>query len=163
MTSTLDSTRAYDELSVSPLSFWAQTAEEREETFKVLRRERPISWHPPLEGALIPPENDGVWVVTTHELITQVSKNPQIFCSSQGFQFEEVPPDVNEAAGSFLGMDAPRHSALRRLVSAAFTPRQVAKIHDQIRNQAKAIVDDLVETREGDFVQQVSRRLPMWT
>jgi cytochrome P450 len=82
MTSTLDTpVRSYDPLSISPLSFWATTAEEREETFRVLRRERPISWHPPLEGALMPPENDGVWVVTTHDLITEVSKNPRVFCS----------------------------------------------------------------------------------
>ena len=40
------SRRAYDPLSVSPLAFWAQTADEREETFKILRAERPVSWHP---------------------------------------------------------------------------------------------------------------------
>lgn len=164
MTTSLDRTaRSYDPLPVSQLSFWAMTAEEREETFAMLRRERPVSWHPPLEGALMPPENDGVWVVTSHELISYVSKNPQLFCSGQGFQFEEVPEDVLEAAGSFLGMDAPRHGALRKLVSAAFTPKQVAKIHDQIKQQAHAIVDDLLAAGEGDFVELVSKRLPMWT
>lgn len=164
MTTILDPvTRPYDPLDVSSLAFWARTAEEREETFKILRRERPISWHPPLEGALMPPENDGVWVVTTHALISGVSKNPQLFCSGQGFQFEEVPEDILEAAGSFLGMDAPRHGILRKLVSSAFTPRQVAKIHDQIRAQARAIVDDLLAAGEGDFVSLVSKRLPMWT
>lgn len=164
MTSTINSPRrAYDPLSVSPLSFWAATAEEREETFRVLRAERPISWHPPLEGALMPPENDGVWVCTSHELIAEVSKHPELFCSGQGFQFEEVPEDILEAAGSFLGMDAPRHGSLRKLVSVAFTPKQVAKIHDQIKRQATVIVDDLLKTTEGDFVTQVSKRLPMWT
>jgi cytochrome P450 len=160
---TLPTSRPYDELSISPVSFWSTTAEEREETFKVLRKERPISWHPPLEGALIPPENEGVWVVTSHELISYVSKNPQLFCSGQGFQFEEVPEDVNEAAGSFLGMDAPRHQVLRKLVSSAFTPKQVSKIHEQIKNQAKVIVDQMLEKGEGDFVTDVSKRLPMWT
>jgi cytochrome P450 len=155
--------RAYDPLSVSPLAFWAQTADEREETFRALRAERPVSWHPPLEGALVPPENDGVWVVTRHEHIGEVSKNAEIYCSGQGFQFEEIPEDVNEAAGSFLGMDAPRHGQLRRLVSSAFTPRQVARIQDQIRNQAEVIVGDLLAAGEGDFVTQVSKRMPMWT
>jgi cytochrome P450 len=155
--------RAYDPLSVSPLAFWAQTAEEREETFRVLRAERPVSWHPPIEGALVPPENDGVWVVTRHEHITEVSKNPEIYCSGRGFQFEEIPEDVNEAAGSFLGMDAPRHGQLRRIVSSAFTPRQVARIQDQIRSQARIIVDDLLAAGQGDFVSLVSKRMPMWT
>jgi cytochrome P450 len=164
MTATTDrGQRPYDPLNVSSLSFWAATAEEREETFKILRRERPVSWHPPLEGALIPPENEGVWVVTTQELITYVSKHPELFCSGHGFQFEEVPPDILEAAGSFLGMDAPRHGALRKLVSSAFTPKQVAKIHDQIKRQAGVIVDDMITAGQGDFVSQVSKRLPMWT
>src|SRR4051794_8881592 len=154
MTSTVESARSYDDLSVSPVSFWAKTAEEREETFKVLRRERPISWHAPLEGALMPPQNEGVWVVTTHELISEVSKNPEIFCSGMGVQFEEIPAEINEIGGSFLNMDEPRHSALRKLVSLAFTPRQVAKIHDQIKNQAATIVDQLLETPQGDFVTQ---------
>lgn len=163
MTTLAPASRAYDPLSVSPLSFWAATAEERDETFKILRRERPVSWHPPLEGSLMPPENDGIWVVTSHELISYASKHPELFCSGQGFQFEEVPEDILEAAGSFLGMDGTRHSTLRRLVSTAFTRRQVAKINEQIRNQATAIVDDLLTHPEGDFVEAVSRRLPMWT
>jgi len=155
--------RAYHPHSISELSFWAATAEEREKTFRKLRAEAPISWQPPIQGALIPPENDGVWVVTTHELITFVSKNPQLFCSGQGFQMEEVPEDVNEAAGSFLGMDAPKHGVIRKLVSAAFTPKQIQKMNDQIEAQAGRIVDELLETTEGDFVEQVSKRLPMWT
>jgi cytochrome P450 len=155
--------RAYDPLSVSSLAFWALTADEREETFKILRAERPVSWHPPIEGALVPPENDGVWVVTRHEHISEVSKNADIYCSGQGFQFEEIPEDVNEAAGSFLGMDDPQHGRLRRLVSSAFTPRQVSQIQDQVRNQAKVIIDDLLAAGEGDFVAMVAKRMPMWT
>lgn len=165
MTATIQNKRAYDPLSISPLSFWSQSAEAREETFRVLRAERPISWHPPIEGALMPPENDGVWAVTSHRLITEVSKNPGVFCSGLGIQLEEVPPDILEAASSFLAMDAPRHPALRKLVSSAFTPKQVAKIHDQIKNQARVIVDEMLEVGDGefDFAQQVSKRLPMWT
>lgn len=155
--------RQYDPLSISSVDFWASTAEERDQTFRILRRERPVSWHRPLEGSLMPPENNGVWVVTSHELVRYVSQNPAIFCSGQGFQFEEVPEDILTAAGSFLGMDDPRHAKLRRLVSAAFTPKQIAKIHDQIRNQATVIVDDLIAAPEGDFVSAVSKRLPMWT
>jgi len=160
---TTDETRAYSVNSVTHLDFWAKTAAEREETFKILRAEDPVSWHPPMEGGLMPPENDGVWVVTRHADIQEVSKNPTVFCSGEGFQFEEVPADILEAAGSFLGMDAPRHPAMRRLVSSAFTPKQVAKIADQIKDQAKRIVDELLENPEGDFVAQVSKRLPMWT
>jgi cytochrome P450 len=102
-------------------------------------------------------------VVTRHEDVCYVSKNPEIFCSGQGITFEAVPEEMLDATQSFLGMDGAKHSSLRRLVSSVFTPRQVAKIKDQIEDQAKSIVDDLLKTNEGDFVQQVSKRLPMWT
>jgi cytochrome P450 len=71
---------------------------------------------------------------------------------------------VLDAAQSFLAMDAPRHTLLRRLVNSAFTPRQVARIEGQIVAQAVAIVDDVVAgPAEFDVVAAVSKRLPMWT
>jgi cytochrome P450 len=61
-------------------------------------------------------------------------------------------------------MDAPRHTKIRHLVSAAFTPKQVARIDAQIADQARRIVDDLLTLPgEADFVRQVSSRLPMMT
>ena len=108
------------------------------------------------------PEIDGVWAVTRHEDISYVSKNPEPFCSGQGVMIEAVPEDILDAAQSFLAMDGTKHSTLRRLVSSVFTPRQVSKIQDQIEAQAIQIVDELLLTKEGDFVEQVSKRLPMW-
>ncbi len=153
----------FDPVSISPLSFWALTAEEREPFFKILRDERPVSWHPPIEGTLIPAPVDGIWAITRNEDIVYASKNPEIFSSAQGVQIEAVPDDILDAAQSFLGMDGERHSSLRRLISSVFTPRQVARIQDQVSNQAVQIVDDLLKTKDGDFVELVSKRLPMWT
>ncbi|WP_059020746.1 cytochrome P450 [Mycobacterium sp. M26] len=153
----------FDPVGISSLDFWAQSFDDREKAFKILRDERPVSWHPPIEGSMMEPEIDGVWVVTRHEDVAYVSKNPEIFCSGQGITFEAVPEEMLDATQSFLGMDGAAHSSLRRLVSSVFTPRQVAKIKDQIDHQAKAIVDDLLDTKDGDFVEQVSKRLPMWT
>ncbi|MBB5166377.1 cytochrome P450 [Mycobacterium sp. AZCC_0083] len=153
----------FDPVSISPLSFWDMTAEEREPWFKILRDERPISWHPPIEGTVVPADIDGVWAVTRNEDIAFVSKHPDTFSSAQGVLIEAIPDDVIEAAMSFLAMDAPQHGATRKLISSVFTPRQVATISDQIQNQAVAIVDDLLATKQGDFVEQATKRLPMWT
>jgi cytochrome P450 len=153
----------FDPVSISPVSFWELTAEERDQHFKILRDERPVSWHPPIEGTLIPAPVDGVWAVTRNEDISYVSKNPEIFSSAQGVQVEAVPEDILDAAESFLGMDGARHSSLRRLISSVFTPRQVKAIQAQVTSQAVSIVSDLLETKGGDFVEQASKRLPMWT
>jgi len=165
MTSTTKPLRPpYDEVSLSPLSFWRKSPEEREQDFAVLRRERPVSWHPPAEGSMMPPQDgSGFWAVTRHADIVAVSRDPETFCSGLGIQMEDVPLDILEAASSFLATDAPRHTKLRKLVSAAFTPKRVKTIEAQIRDQARRLVDDLVAAGDGDFVEQVSRRLPQWT
>jgi cytochrome P450 len=153
----------FDPVDISKLDFWAQSFDQREQAFKTLRDERPVSWHRPIEGSMMEPEIDGVWVVTRHEDIGYVSKNPELFCSGEGITFEAVPEEMLDATQSFLGMDGAKHSSLRKLVSSVFTPRQVAKIKDQVDAEAKSIVDNLLTKKEGDFIQQVASRLPMWT
>jgi cytochrome P450 len=163
MTQTPAEARPYDPASVSDLSFWAVSAEEREVRFKELRDNRPLSWHRPLEGSLMMPELPGVWLVTRHEDVSTVNRDWETFSSAQGVLAEAIPQEVMEASGSFLEMDPPRHTRLRRLVSSAFTPKQVSKISARIQEQATRIVDELLEVGDCDFVEQVSKRLPMWT
>jgi cytochrome P450 len=74
----------------------------------------------------------------------------------------DAPEEVLEASQSFLAMDSPRHAKLRRLVGSAFTPKQVTKLEDKISERADMIVNDLLDHGDGDFVQLVCRRLPMW-
>lgn len=78
-------------------------------------------------------------------------------------QFLDAPPELLEATQSFLAMDAPRHTKLRGLVSAAFTPRQVARIEDGIRANARRIVSEAAPTGGGDFVELIAKRLPLQT
>lgn len=154
----------YDPVSVGSLAFWGKPAAERERDLRILRDERPVSWQRPAEGTMLPQEEGaGFWAITRHADIQHVSKNPKDFCSGQGIMIEDVPEDILEAASSFLATDAPRHTQLRKLVSAAFTPKQVKRIEAQIQDQARRIVDDLIETGDCDFVDEVARKLPMWT
>ncbi|MGV9824637.1 cytochrome P450 [Gordonia sp. NPDC003429] len=148
---------------VTDMNFWSKSFDERDDVFARLRADHPITWHPPMEADLMPSEQPGVWVVVRHEDIAEVSKSPARFCSGKGVQFEDAPEDLLEASHSFLAMDAPRHGQLRRLVSAAFTPKQVAKIDHRIREQAGRIVDGLLAEGGGDFVDLVSKQMPMWT
>jgi cytochrome P450 len=60
-------------------------------------------------------------------------------------------------------MDAPEHTRVRALVSSAFTPRQIRRLEDGIAATAREIIDRVMEERGGDFVQTVSRELPMRT
>jgi cytochrome P450 len=166
MTTTADTATSdkpdHDPVDLSSLDFWGRSTAEREESFAQLRAERPITWHRPAEGIMENPEDPGFWAVVRHEDIATVSKSPKIFCSGRGVQFMDAPEELLEASQSFLAMDSPRHAKLRKLVGAAFTPKQVAKLEDRIHERADMIVSDLLDHGDGDFVQLVCRRLPMW-
>jgi cytochrome P450 len=157
--------RAYDPIDLSSRAFWATTAAERERSFAELRAERPVSWHPPVEDALMQdPDDRGYWAITRRSDIVTVSRTNEVFLSGKGVLFENIPAELLEASQSFLAMDPPRHTMLRKLVSAAFTPRQVRRIEDSIKANARAIVEELRAAGSGaDFVDHCSKQLPIRT
>ncbi|HUE27943.1 MAG TPA: cytochrome P450 [Solirubrobacteraceae bacterium] len=153
------------DFDLGSLEFWDQPAEIRDRAFSDLRREAPISHHQPPEDILGVTTRDerGYWAVVRYDDIRRVSRDPETFCSGQGTQFGDAPPELLEASLSFLAMDAPRHTKLRGLVSAAFTPRQVARIEEGIRANARLVVEEAAPTGGGDFVQLLAKRLPLIT
>jgi cytochrome P450 len=157
---------SFDPLDISSLEFWSRTSSERDKVFTELRRDRPVSFHRPITfgiGALLGGVDPGFWALTTHDLVRRASRDAETFCSSKGTSIEDIPPEFNDALASFLAMDGQQHNTLRRLVSSAFTPRNVARIEEQIAGHATAIVDRLIDIGDCDFVAEVSMRLPMWT
>jgi cytochrome P450 len=148
--------------SISTLAFWSRPAVERAETFAELRQTAPVSFQEPIEFG-VSRGHRGFWAVTRHRDIQYVSRTPELFCSGQGISMGERTAKDSELNESFLVMDAPRHTKLRRLVSAAFTPRHVAKLEASITARAVAIVDELVERGGGDVVADLARHLPLWT
>ncbi len=157
--------RPYDPIDLSSRAFWSTTAAERERSFAVLRAERPVSWHPPVQDSLLQdPTDPGYWAVTKHADIVAVSRNSEAFLSGKGVLFESFPEELLEASQSFLAMDPPRHTLIRKLVHAAFTPRQVRRIEDSIKANAAAIVAELKSEGSGaDFVDHCAKELPIRT
>jgi cytochrome P450 len=148
--------------NVSSLAFWSQPASARALTFAELRRSMPVSFQEPSDFGMVRSAR-GFWAVTRHEDVVHVSRSPDLFCSGQGVGLGEVPVDLLELNASFLVMDAPRQTALRRVVSGAFTPRRVAQLQDRIQTEARHIVDEFIEGGGGDVVQDFARKLPLWT
>jgi cytochrome P450 len=160
--------RPHDGINLSSRAFWWATADERERSFAVLRAQRPITWQPPFEDALIDdPEDYGYWAIVTHRHLIEVTRRPHDFASSPSILMETMPAAIIESAQSIIAMDPPRHTALRRLVAAAFTPRQMRRIEDQIQANATMVVDNLLqkakESPDGwvDFVSECGALLPM--
>jgi cytochrome P450 len=158
-------TRPYDPIDLSSRAFWSTTAADREASFAELRAHRPVSWHPPVEDALMhDPDDRGFWAVTRHADIVAVSRDSETFLSGKGVLFETMPEELLEASQSFLAMDAPRHTLIRKLVHSVFTPRQVARIETSIKDNARQIVQELTAAGSGtDFVEQCAKELPIRT
>ena len=159
--------RPYDTVELSSEAFWAKSVRERDDSFAALRRERPVSWQPPAYGSLLPDASDrGYWAVVRHADVVAISKAHNVFSSAPefgGVMFENMPAEILCATQSILTLDEPQHAITRRLVSAAFGPRQVRAIERQIAGQASAVVDEFLADGPRDLVEQVSRRLPLWT
>ncbi len=58
-------------------------------------------------------------------------------------------------------MDPPVLTKRRRVMSHAFTPKAIGKLEDGIRRRASAMIDGLLESGGGDWIEDVADVLPM--
>jgi cytochrome P450 len=138
--------------------FW--DGKDVEAVFAALRAERPIPFcaEPELPGF---GQGPGYWALTRHADVMEVSRNPQTFISGQGTNIPDMPQPIAEFFGSMINMDAPRHTRLRLIVNRSFTPRQVARIEDQVQHKAEAIVERVADRGGCDFVSEIAAALPL--
>jgi cytochrome P450 len=123
--------------------------------FAFLRREHPVFWHPE------PPPNHGFWSVMRYRDVDHVMNEPGTFRSGLGITFEEMEPDELAARRSMMETDAPRHTRLRRIVSPLFTPRAIREYEPFCRDLARQILDRALPSGDFDFVEEISRQLPI--
>jgi cytochrome P450 len=127
------------------------------EVFTTLRHHSPVKWQAFPEG-FRGGEDTGFWVVSKHEDVHTVSRNPEVFRSFDGPQLSHQP----EIAGTMLvSMDGRDHVRQRRLINAGFTPRVIKQLEHQIRHWAESIVDRALDRGECEFVSEIAYRLPM--
>ncbi|MGW0044682.1 cytochrome P450 [Rhodococcus sp. NPDC003348] len=160
------SDRPYHPLDISAGTFWDSDFRSRDETFAQLRAEPGLTWHPP-SSAIFPHEETGYWALTRHADIRHASLTNDVFVSGLGITVDPMPAEIQRTMSFFLAMDAPEHTRYRRLIAMSFTPRQIKRIEDQIRANARTIVDDLLADLRAngsvDFAADFSGRLPMRT
>lgn len=154
--------REYSPFDITSHEFWSRPFAVRDETFAQLRAAEGLSWHQPL-STLFDVEEPGFWALTRRADIQFVSQHPELFTSAQGVALDPMPADVQKFATFFLMMDPPEHTVYRRLISSAFTPRNVRRIEEQIHANAVDVVDQLIGVGNADFVEACSAQLPMRT
>ncbi|MFI9550236.1 cytochrome P450 [Nonomuraea endophytica] len=120
-------------------------------TYEALRNERPVYHNPDL----------GFWALSRHADVAAVWRDSQgVYSSDHGVTLEQWGPDARRSM-SFLAMDPPEHTAVRGLISRAFTPGRVQRLEPRIRELARAYAATAIEQGSFDFITGFAARVPV--
>jgi cholest-4-en-3-one 26-monooxygenase len=133
--------------------------------FAELRRTAPVFWSP-TEFHAKGFDDDGYWVVTRHADIVAISRNAEVFSTSENTAIAQFSPDMTRDKIEMqrfimLNMDPPKHTSQRGIVSRGFTPRAINGLKDALSARAQKIVTEALAKGEGDFVNDVAVELPL--
>jgi len=73
----------------------------------------------------------------------------------------DLEADALEARRSLIDTDAPDHTRLRRLIAGAFTPKNIRRWEEVVRDITCELLDEFVAAGEGDWVDMVAAPLPI--
>ena len=113
----------------------------------------------------------GAWVVAGHEIAQQVLRDRRFGVREKGAPY---PPDADSATPwdtrsaaldegdvSFLELDPPHHTRLRRLVAPAFGPKMIASYRERIEQTAQGLLDTAVARGDFDLIADFAAPLPI--
>ena len=98
------------------------------ETFRRLRAEAPVAWHPEAGAS-------GFWCVTRWQDVRTVSLDQRTFSSWRGgIMLRDFPDDLLAAQRETItAMEPARHAAHRKIVSSAFVPKVIRELEPRLR------------------------------
>jgi cytochrome P450 len=112
------------------------------------------------EAPLYHSADHGFWALTRFEDVLHALSDHGGLSSAKGTLIEQIesgepPPDM------MIFTDPPRHEALRKIVSRAFTPRRIADLEAPVREMCARWLDPVVEAGGGEIVADLAGKLPM--
>ena len=121
-----------------------------------LRRHDPVHWQDE-------PGGPGFWAVTSYHDCVTVNRDFERFSSAAKgtMPFELAEEEIAQQSLMMLNMDPPLHTRYRRLVNKGFTPRMVRDLEASIHRSTDAIIDQVIERGQADFVTDLSAELPL--
>ena len=123
--------------------------------YRRLREEDPVHWDPYLHA----------WVVTQYADVVSVLHHYRAARTPAPERLEalgmgELSPIAALMVRQMLFLDPPEHGRVRRLASAAFTPRRVAVLREHIRQIAERLVDGLAGGGRFEVMAGLANPLP---
>ena len=123
-----------------------------------LRDERPV-WRHPTAPTPRSPGGVGFWAVLGHPEVQTVSRDWRTYSALEGFALTTARPDMQDR--TILTTDPPRHTRIRKLISAGFTPRMIARLDELVVERTTQVLDAAAAQPTVNFVSEVAYRLPM--
>ncbi|WP_344885996.1 cytochrome P450 [Allokutzneria multivorans] len=109
-----------------------------------------------------------LYITPSHRWATQILRDPRFGVSqvsaSDGMLIPlppRPPEPVHPIEDSFLSMDPPEHTRLRKLVAPWFTPRAVRARQEQIERTITGYLDELATRERFDLVPEFADRVPI--
>lgn len=100
------------------------------------------------------------WSITKHSDIIEIEALPAIYSSDSsngGIAILDADQTMQGSSiENFISMDPPHHTAKRRAIAPAFTPSEMQRLTESIRNRTVDMLDGLPRGEEFDWVDQVS-------
>jgi P450-derived glycosyltransferase activator len=101
----------------------------------------------------------GNWVITGHRLCNQVLRDRRFGVRPAGSSHLDSSTDGLDV--SFLEMNPPDHTRLRRLVQPAFSPKGIAAYRPRIERKVAQLLDDAPTAGAFDLVPALTNPLPI--
>lgn len=108
---------------------------------------------------------DDLWVVSRHADVFAVLRDDETFSNRMGVSLDASAwsPDAHRVM-SFLALDGAEQSRIRRLVSAAFTPRRVRELAPEVQALTERYLAVTLERSadgDADWIRDLAGKLPM--
>ena len=99
------------------------------------------------------------WVVTRHDLICEVAKDPATFSNHQQSGFSQLMGEDWDLIP--LEKDGLEHGKFRTLMNPLFSPKQVARIEQSVREVAERLIEAIVDKGEVELMTAFARPFPV--
>jgi cytochrome P450 len=100
------------------------------------------------------------WSISTYKPIVHIESLPEIFSSEAGgITLADFIEGSDVKMPMFIARDRPVHTAQRRTVAPAFTPSEMTRMTDNIRQRTAEVLDTLPWGETFDWVDKVSIEL----
>ncbi|MGN2635957.1 cytochrome P450 [Nocardia takedensis] len=108
-----------------------------------------------------------VWITFDHDMVRDILRDnrfgagfPTVLGTPRSVRRRPLPPSPVYPP-SMLVIDQPEHTRMRKPVTAAFTPRAVARLRERIESATEELLDAMPENGPTDLVSRYAAQLPI--